>query len=261
MSHNYFELLKKSDPSALEKIHIRYSRSIFWVGKQIIDDDFVVDTLVQDSFLKLWTYRDRIESPKHIYFFLRLVMKRSCYSYYVMPKTKFYRNINRLEYYDNYQEYMHGYDPREEDEHKINQEASQKTFDQIKSLLPLLNSERKRLIELCLKYGFQYKPISLAMGTSITESSNQVKRAIEDIKSIIHQGETLKFQQERTTENGAEVMTAQQQTILELRYQEKQSFASIARALNLSHKEVHKEFMTAYKLMREKKQQEELQKT
>lgn len=85
-----FELLKDSDPAALEEIHARYSRKIFWVGKGIIDDEFVVENLVQDAFLKLWECRETIEDPMHILFFLQYVMKRSCYSHYTKTKEQIF---------------------------------------------------------------------------------------------------------------------------------------------------------------------------
>jgi len=255
---NNFELLKKSDPTALVNIHTRYSRSIFWVGKRLISDEFVIETLLQDTFLKLWEKRDLLQRPEHIYFFLRFVMKRECTYYYCRPRNKFYRNINRLEYYDNYQEYMHGYDPEKDDEHTIDQEADQKAFDRIRSVFPLLSAERRHLIELCLKYGFKYKAIAEVMGTSITETSNEVKRAIEDIKNIIHQGSTLETKQKLATKvKVREVMTEGQERVLELRCERKYSFAAIATELNLPQREVHKEFMAAYKLMQQKHEQQQ----
>ena len=39
-------------------------------------DDFVVETLVQDVFLKLWLHRDAIESPGHILSFTFCFEKR-----------------------------------------------------------------------------------------------------------------------------------------------------------------------------------------
>jgi len=257
MSMDYQELLIKGHPCALEKIHARYSRMVFWLGKGIISDDFVVESLVQDTFLKLWANRDKIESEKHLFFFLRMVMKRECYTYYTSPKHKFFRRIYALESYENYQDYLAGYDPKEDVQDRKEQETQQKDFEQITKVLPLLKPERKRLIELCLKYGFQYKPIARVMGSSITETSNEVKRAIEDIKAIIIQGSQLEIISQPTKANKVqEEITEEQEKVLELRMERKYSFTAIAAELKLSQAEVHKEFIAAYKLMQEKHEEQ-----
>lgn len=258
MSQNNFDLLKNGDPIALEHIHARYHRSIFWVGRGILDDDFVVASLVQDSFLKLWVHRDRIETPKHIYFFLRMVMQRECYSYYTLPRNKFFSKVNSLDSYENYQEYLAGYDPISDLENLREQEREQKAFELIKNVLPLLTPERKLLIELCLKYGFKYKAISRVMGTSITETSNEVKLAITDLKNIINPESATPTKPKSA--NGIKVranMTPAQELVFRLRNEEKFSFAGIAEELKLSQKEVHKEFMAAYKIMQEENEQQQ----
>ncbi|MEJ4090066.1 sigma-70 family RNA polymerase sigma factor [Galbibacter orientalis] len=253
MAHTTFELLKNNDPAALVQIHAQYNRSIFWVGKRWLDDEFVIETLVQNVFLKLWVFRDRIETPKHIYFFLKFVMKRECFSYYSKPRNKFYRKVYSLENYENYQDYMVGYDPAKDHEHFQDQELEQKMFEKVKKVLPLLSDKRRHLIKLCLKYGFQYKEIGIVMGKSVTETSNEVKRAIEDLKTIIHQGGMAAVKKSPATGIKIQgVMTEEQKRVLELRCKEKQSFAFIANELKLSQKEVHKEFVAAYKLMQEK---------
>ncbi len=250
MSNSNYELLKKGDPSAMVQIHAQYSRSIFWVGKRLIRDEFVIESLVQDVFLKLWLNKDRIESPKHIFYFLRFVMKRDCISYYSKPKHQFFRTVQSLERYNNYQDYMLGYDPVSVSDNLKNQELEQKAFEEITRVLPLLRAERRHLIQLCLTHGFQYKAIAEMLGTGITETSNDVKRAIADLKAIIKQGSLLETKHKpAVTMKGAGVMTQEQAQVLRLRKDQKLSFASIATALNLSQQEVHQAFITAYKLV------------
>lgn len=255
MRDNTYELLKKGDPAALVTIYYKYRRQLFWVGKQNMRDEFVIETLVQDAFLKLWEHRDRIEEPKHIYFFLRYVVKTECTYYYYRPKNQFYRAMARLENFGNYQDFMLGYDPIVEDEHLKDQQTEQEAFDRIKKILPLLSSEKSHLIELCLKHGFRYKYIGQLMGKGITETSNQVKRAIREIKAIITQGSGLDTQNS-TIIKAQGTITEQQKKVLQLRCEQKESFAAIAKELNLSQKEVHSQFMAAYKLMQQKHEQQ-----
>lgn len=258
MLQRIFELLQQGHPDALEFIYNKHKRTLFWVGRQILDDDFAVETLVQDTFLILWEKRERIERPEHIYYFLRMVMKRECYTYYVRPKNKFFRTVNSLESYENYQEYLHGYDPEKAEELLMDSDAQQKAFDRISRVFPLLSPERRRLIELCLKYDFRYKFVGQLMGSSITHTSNEVKRAIEDIKNIIHQGSNLETKEKPVLAVKLQSkMTEEQEKVLQLRTERQYSFAAIARELNLSQKEVHQEFMAAYKLMQLKHEQQQ----
>ncbi|MDN3595984.1 RNA polymerase sigma factor [Zunongwangia endophytica] len=252
-----FKLLKQGHPDAMEFIYARYHHRLFGLGKKLIRDEFVIETILQDTFLKLWQKRERIQEPEHIFFFLRFVMKRDCTYYYTRPKHNFQRNIGRLEYFENYQEYMHGYDPQKEDDHLQVQKADQKAFDRISRIFPLLRPERRYLIELCLKYGFQYKNIAELMGTSTTYTSNEIKRAIDDIKKIIHNGSNLGSKPDQIQVKKNTRITREQEKVLQLRNEMHYSFAAIAEELQLSQKEVHKEFVTAYKLLQSKHKQQQ----
>lgn len=246
MPQQNFELLKKSDPVALEKIHAQYSRRIFWLGKRIIDDDYEVENLVQDTFLRLWDCRENIQHPMHILFFLQFVMKRSCYSHHSKARNKFFKTVGSLESYGRFQDYLAGYDPADAVENLKDQASQQKLFDQVTSALPLIKPERRQLIGLCLKYGFKYKAIGRVMGKGTTETVNEVKRAIADIKNIVDGGSLVK-PKPKMAERTQETLSERQYEVWKLRCQKKYSFEAIARQLNISQKEAHQEFMTAYK--------------
>ena len=248
--HQLYELLKKGSPASLEHIHFRYKRLLFWIGKQMLDDDFVVETLVQDTFLKLWLHRDSIETPNHILGFLRFVLKRDCITYFNTPKNKFARLTASLESFENYQDYLVGYDPMQDKEHLLSQESDQKNFDEINKVLKAINPKRKHLIELCLQYGFQYKPIAEAMGSSIKDISNEVSRAIDDLKKILKENsnDKLPIKSQRNEVQQGE-LCSQQIDIMNRRFEQKSSFAVIARELKLSEKEVQREFLYAYQYL------------
>lgn len=255
--HQLYELLKKGNPTSLEHIHLRYKSLLFWIGKQMLDDDFVVETLVQDTFLKLWLHRDSIETPNHILGFLRFVLKRDCISYFTSPKNKFARLTASLESFENYQDYLVGYDPLQDKEHLLQQESDQKDFDEVKKVLKVINPKRKHLIELCLQYGFQYRPIAEAMGSSIKDVSNEVGRAIDDLSKILKKNfdETITIKSQRNEVHQDE-LSSRQLDIMKRRFEQKSSFAVIARELKISEKEVHQEFLYAYQYLQNRNKSE-----
>lgn len=247
-----YELLKKGNPASLEHIHSRYKRLVFWLGKQMLEDDFVVETLVQDTFLKLWLHRDSIETPNHILGFLRFVMKRDCITYFNAPKNKFTHLMASLERFENYQDYLIGCDPMQDQEHLLRQESDQKDFDEVQKVLNVLDPKRKHLIELCLDYGFRYKPIAEAMGSSVKDISNEVGRAISDLRKILNKS-SFEQPQEKASyhKEQPDTLSSRQLEILKRRFEQKSSFTVIARELQLPEKEVHREFLHAYQYIQE----------
>lgn len=251
-----YERLKKGDPAALEHIHLRHKRLLFWIGWQVLKDDFVVDTIAQDTFLKLWLHRHTIETPEHITGFLRFVMKRDCISYVTAPRNRFNRLTASLEQFENYQDYLVGYDPVQDQEYLLTQDADQKKFDEIRRVLTLLNPKRRHLIELCLEYGFQYKPIAEAMGSSITGISNEVNRAINDLRKILNRTSFEQPQEASGNQKHPDKLSCQQVDIMKRRFEQKSSFAVIARELKLPEKEIHREFLYAYQHLQNQKTSE-----
>ena len=245
-----FELFKHGCPLAFNAIYTQYHRQIYWMGRSLIKDVFVVETLVQDTFLTLWEKREQIESPQHLVNFLYTVISNECKWYYARPRNQFNRECYALEKMENYQAFMLGYDPTAVDIH-LEDQQQQKEYEQVIKVLPLLGAQRQRLIELCLQHGFKYRTISEQLGISIKETSNTLQLTIKEIKNILQQGYVLQAQEPEPIKNEVGQMTAQEARVLELRCQQHYSFAQIANELQLSQKEVHRAFTTAYKLLQQ----------
>ncbi|MCC4212962.1 sigma-70 family RNA polymerase sigma factor [Leeuwenhoekiella parthenopeia] len=251
-SEIHFESFKAGCSQAFNALYKHYYRPIYWTGRTLIKDVFVVETLVQDAFLRLWHKRDDIESPQHLVNFLYAVMNNDCKWFYVRPGNQFQRSLYSFDDYPNYPDYRWGYDPEEVDTHLKEQQNRQKDYEQIITILPLLGNQSKRLIELALEHGFKYKSISEQMGISIKEASNLMKDSIEQIRNILQQG-ALVVNTNSASENASQpkALTEQEARVLALRCEQQYSFAQIANELKLSQKEVHRAFTTAYQFLQE----------
>ncbi len=162
-----------------------------------------------------------------------------------------------LESFENYQDYLVGYDPMQDKENLLQQDSNQKDFDEVNKVLKVINPKRKHLIELCLQYGFRYKPIAEAMGSSVKDISNEVTMAIDDLRKILraNSNEELAIESQKD-EVQRDELSSQQIDIINRRFEQKSSFAVIARELKLSEKEVHQEFLYAYQFLQNRNKSE-----
>ncbi len=142
-------------------------------------------------------------------------------------------------------------------ENLLQQDSNQKDFDEVNKVLKVINPKRKHLIELCLQYGFRYKPIAEAMGSSVKDISNEVTMAIDDLRKILraNSNEELAIESQKD-EVQRDELSSQQIDIINRRFEQKSSFAVIARELKLSEKEVHQEFLYAYQFLQNRNKSE-----
>src|SRR5687767_7413233 len=81
---HFLQFLQGSEPS-FTHIYSRFSKTLRRYGLRIVQDEFVVNTIVQEAFLKLWAFRERMTSMDHIVRFLKLTMRWECMAYYRHP--------------------------------------------------------------------------------------------------------------------------------------------------------------------------------
>ena len=247
MQTHFYTQLQLGATEALAYWYQRYAQMLYHLGQRWLKDDFVVENLVQDCFVKLWQNREKLENPKHIFFFLRLVMKRECITHYHQPKQQFQRSLNRLEYYENYNDYLLKDDPALDEAHRQQHAKDQQTFERVQKVLPLLSGKQQDLIELCLAHGFEYQAIGRLTGSSTTAVYREVQRAITQLQKILRQDAELDDPLSiPTSVQDSPPLTKTQVQVWQLRCKEQRSFAEIAEQLGTSTKEVQLQFSQAY---------------
>ena len=247
MQTHFYTQLQHSHTKALEFWYQRYARMLWYIGQQWLKDDFMVENLVQDCFVKLWQNREKLENPQHIFFFLRLVMKRECITHYHQPKHQFQRSLNRLEYYKNYSDYLLKDDPALDEAHRQQQTETQQSWERVQQVFPLLSGKQQDLIALCLAHGFEYKTIARLTGSSTTAVYREVQRAIAQLKKILRQDAELEEPiATKETKQVEQKLTETQLQVWQLRCEEQRSFAEIAEQLGTSTQEVQQQFSLAY---------------
>src|SRR5690606_16881733 len=104
---------------------------------------------------------------------------------------KFYREMSCLSEYENYEDYLYGFDPNETDQEETLSRIQEGLLQQVEEVLPFLSPRRQKMLRLCLKHGFRYKRIAAMLGVSLLTVSKGVQQAIEDIQSIIMKSKKL----------------------------------------------------------------------
>lgn len=246
---NYCIGFKAGDETALSYIYGRYYDPLFHHGKKILNDDFAVSCIVQEAFLKSWKFRETMESMRHIYCFIRLDVTWKCYAYLKKPANRFYRNLVEYGSVENYNNHF-----------EEQQEESVKLFDEeklkvIEEALPYLPANSHTIMTLYFKHGFSYKKIAGRFGTSNQAISMEVQKSLEKLKEIVHAQRKLCAKipcaNKRKAPTGTENMDPEIQHIFKLRYEQKHSFESIAKSMNVTQSYVQQQYVIAHRRLQQ----------
>ena len=84
----YFIRFKNGEEAGLAYLYRLLRKKLLHHGLQIVRDEFVINSAIQEAFLKAWGFRERLTSLLHTYRFLRLNVTWKCYNYYRQPNRR-----------------------------------------------------------------------------------------------------------------------------------------------------------------------------
>jgi RNA polymerase sigma factor (sigma-70 family) len=240
-----FKLFTLGYEHGLNLLYSQLVRSIFRYGFTLVKDEFIVNSIVQEAFLKAWIFRERLTSLDHARRFLKLTVRWECMHYYRNSKSRFYRNLIRLDWLEN----IHLLETLSEPEESNSQSIY---INELLRVIPFLpNRQQRNLLELHLIEGLSPKEISLRLQLPVRAINEEIQNACNYLRSLLRRSTSGP---ERTvgrkyTPLNSEQLTREQRDIYSMRYSMRYSFLQIAELLKLPQPYVQQQYVVAHRML------------
>lgn len=239
---HFSNFLNGYEPS-LTYIYHHFSSSLHRYGLRIVKDEFVINTIVQEAFLKLWALRERMTSMDHIVRFLKLTMRWECMAYYRHPMETLYRNALRL----NWMETWDVTSPMPEE--TIAQ--TENRLHLVRSMIPRLPGNRQRtIVSFYVKEGMSVAQISSRLRSTTQSVSQELHEGLAHLRAMLaipQRKEAVPVPVTTSNIKAIANLNKEQSHIITLRRDMKYTFSQIADLLKLPQSYVQKQYVEAWK--------------
>jgi RNA polymerase sigma factor (sigma-70 family) len=230
----------QGDETGLSRLYNLYSSPLIKCGLRIVHDHFAVENIVNDAFLKAWSFRQSLTSSMHAYRFMRMNVKWDCYDYYRRPENRQVVYPDRDDYPDT------AILPYNDEESSCWRD--EEMLQSIYNIIPYLPPNRQTILQLYFKYGFSYKQIAKRYGSSVQAITNEIHEGLAYLKKVIHAKKQLTAPAPTplVIGNVEECLTGEMLVLFKLRFESKLSFESIAAKMNLPQPYVQQQYVAAH---------------
>lgn len=217
-----------------------YFQSLAKAGQRYVENYFVIEELLNDSFLYTWRLKHLIECPRHLYCFTRLRLKWACLRYRQQQKLerRCYNNIQ--------------HEWESDERFDVTHEVSEELEALVYKAIPLLPPTRQNILKLYFNYGLSHRQIAQRYGTSNQQIARQLNQSILFLKSVIKKKKQrsgnittiITLAHQAQPQANAEDIKKQ---VFELRYNNQCSFAQIATTLGIDECDARQHYVTMHR--------------
>lgn len=258
-STHYLAILQNGQEQGLDFFYRKYYGYFAFRAEKATQDQCTAESIAQEAFLRLWLFRENLQSEEELFEFLKTQVRAAINAFYSKTRNRFHRSLLRLDGIEDYQEFLLGYELEEEDEEDLvyieqleNEKKEQ--LQKLNQLLPHLKKDQQLFLQLCLKYSFNYERIAYYLGgISDYEVSLQVEKIIETLRQIFQSTEKMEQLSRSSRYVVQGEINEQQEEIFRMRYDLQFSFDEIAEALDLNAVTVKKLFIEAHAKIKQTK--------
>ena len=179
----YLDGLKNGQREAFDFIYKKYSKPLLSKLHRMVKSPEIVDELLQDIFLKVWTNRAAIDPEKSFKGWIFTIAQTTVFTYYrkLALDKKMQQHVLEVfvEFYEQTEEYI------------FNKERVQL----LNSAVEQLPAQRKEIFRLCKIEGKSYQEAAEILSISPSTVSNQLVSATKAVKQYVffHSREFLIF--------------------------------------------------------------------
>lgn len=160
--------LKNGSEKAFEKIYNKYYKLIKQVCFFECQDNNIAEDLSQETFIKLWNNKEKIDPNKNIKYYLTTIAKNSCIDY--LRK----QNKVKTDYFDTL-----GYNTEFSTLSENNEVMQDEVFDTIKQHL---DKESYEILILHYVHNLKYREIAQIKNKTTSSITNKASRALKSLK-------------------------------------------------------------------------------
>ncbi|KGE15456.1 RNA polymerase sigma factor, sigma-70 family [Sphingobacterium deserti] len=250
-------MLQHGEERGLSFFYKRFFSALLKRTTNSLPDKCAAESIVQEAFLRLWIFRQKIAHADDILPFLQAQVSAAIKSFYCITQNRFHRSLLRLDDSGHYKELLQCYDLEEDNVTNIeySEQLAKQNMEKVMALLPHLPKEQQLIIGFCLKYSFNYERIAYYLGgISDYEVCLKIEKTIELLKTILNNDSkiaTVNKMQHIATQG---LFDETQAEIFRMRYELQLSFEEISIALKMNAAVVKKLFVNAHAQIKKSKQ-------
>lgn len=239
----YLSLFQSGDDRALTYFYQKSYPSLFWIGKDLINDDFLVSCILHECYLKVWAHREKIESLPHAYRFIRMNLRWQVLKQIQRTPYQIYR---KMEFIDHFEKTFGEFEDVTDATEKY---TEQKRIEELSKVMQYLSGKRQLIATLHFIDGLSQRQIAERLRCNTLHVSNEIEKSVEQIKKMVRVPSYVEQNQVKQYPY-SHILNQPQSTVYTLRQEQKMSFEGIATQLGWCQNQVQQHYIQAYQLVK-----------
>ena len=163
------EQLRCGSRQAFDQLFYHYQPATLHFCIALLKDYNEAENIVQESFIKIWEIRERLDPDKKFSSYLFTIVRNKSFDYFHRVKKD---NALRQQLWDNLQDF-----------HQISQTPDENREVPLENMIASLPPKRRKIISLIIEHGKSHKEIAEELNISVNTVKNQMVKA----KKYLHE--------------------------------------------------------------------------